>query len=52
MVVYTQVITYFMDTNLNKKQLLFNFLFFGILMAIFQVFILPGIKKDKNKNKK
>jgi hypothetical protein len=45
-------ITYFMDTNLNKKQLLFNFLFFGILMAIFQVFILPGIKKDKNKNKK
>lgn len=45
-------ITYFMDTNLNKKQLLFNFLFFGVLMAIFQVFIFTGIKKDKNKNNK
>lgn len=44
-------ITYFLDTNLNKKQILFNFLFFGFLMAVFQVVILPGINKKKNKNK-
>ena len=44
-------ITYFFDTNLNKKQILFNFLFFGFLMAVFQVVILPGINKKKNKNK-
>lgn len=43
-------ITYFMDTDLNEKQILFNFLFFGVLMAVFQVVILPGIKKKKNKN--
>jgi hypothetical protein len=45
-------ITYFFDRNLNSTQLLFNFLFFGILMAIFQVVVLPRFKNKNNNNKK